>query len=312
MSVNIYNAAGEKVLAIEDTVISSTLEGAALYYKDEPSDSFNPAENPLEIRLYGVNTPGQAPGEYSVYYWNGDNLQGQPVSSGSYYVIVSTTDSYGGEVKHTLEVQLISTTEYAKITIYNSAGEIVKIYEKPVSSSVSTLVTAPDTALIGGAGQSVVIGYAPGEFVEWDGKNEHGELVASGVYEIKVEQKFETGYTGVVVKSVTIFREGSSEVAGNIKIQPNPYVFEQGSTGRINITWTSAYEGKIHFKVYNSSGEMVNRFKRDLSAGFAEWVPSTTGGYKVSSGVYILVIEAVRDTGERMRKIEKIAVIRLY
>ena len=227
-------------------------------------------------------------------------------------MIVSTTDSYGGQVKRTLEVQLISTTEYAKITIYNSAGEVVKIYEQPVSSSVSTLVNVADTALIGQPGQNVLIGYAPGEFIEWDGKNEQGELVANGIYEIKVEQKFENGYTSVAVKSVTIFKDRIPEIVENIKIQPNPYVFEKGSPGRINITWTSAYNGKINFKVYNSAGEMVNRFNRNLSDSFAEWAPATTGGYKVSSGVYILVIEAVRDTGERRRIIEKIAVIRLY
>lgn len=312
MSVDIYNVAGEKVLGITDTVISNMMTDAGLYYKGEPSGSFNPSYEPLEIRLYGVSMPGQPVGEYSVLYWSGANQQGQNVASGTYYVIVSTTDFYGGEIKRTMEVQLISTTEYAKVTIYNSAGEIVKVFEKQVSSSVSTMLSVQDTALVGDNSSTIIISYAPGEYFEWDGKNEQGELVANGVYEIKAEQKFETGYISVAVKSITIFKDRAPDTIENLKISPNPYVFVKGGPGIVRITWNSAYSGTVSFKVYNASGEMINRFSKDISAGFAEWVPFTTGGYKVSSGVYILVVEAVRDTGVRERKIEKIAVIRLY
>lgn len=312
LSVDIYNVAGEKVLAISDTLISDMMTGAGLYYKGEPAGEFNPSYEPLEIRLYGVNLPGQPAGAYSVFHWSGANQQGQSVSSGLYYVILSTRDSYGSEIKKTLEVQVISTTEYAKVTVYNSAGEIVRIFEKPISSSVSTMLSVRDTVVVGENGGVILIGYAPGEYFEWDGKNEQGELVGNGVYEIKAEQKFETGYISVAAKSITVLREKAGTTIENLRISPNPYVFVKGSQGVIRINWTSAYSGTVSFKVYNTSGELINRFRKDLSSGLAEWVPVTTGGSRASSGVYILVIEALRNSGERQMLIEKIAVIRRY
>lgn len=290
--------------------MSNFLSGAAVI--DSAGNTaavFNPSDGSAEIRLYGMNLPGQDD-EHTSYYWNGTNQQGQPLTAGAYYISIKVTDEYGATQTNILEVNIVRADKYIRLSIYNSAGETVRQFEVEPLPGESAALAVADVSYAGSAGQPVSIEYAPGKFINWDGTGIDGVLVAGGVYEVKIEQQFEDGYRTMLTKSITVLTERAMALIEDLKAVPNP-IMPGGSSGeRVEFTWSSPYSGRMEMKIYNNAGELIRKLHAGLAGGSVRWDLKTTGGQTVSSGVYAVIAEGIKDTGEKEKQILKSVIIR--
>lgn len=284
------------------------MSGAAVYDQNgNPISAFDPSSGPAELRLSGANLPGGAAG--ISYYWDGENDGGQPLNSGDYFISVKVTDEYGAVQTHSVELKILGADKFIQLSIYNSAGEIVRRFEVEPQTGELAGLAAPEVSYVGGNGQVVTIQYAPGKFINWDGTGIDGVLVSGGVYEIKLEQQFDDGYHTMSAKSISVFTTRNLEILTGLKAVPNPVISGSGSGDRVEFMWNSPYSGRIEFRIYNISGELVSRLRAGLASGYSRW-DMKSGGKEVSSGVYTVVCDAVTDTGEHQRVFIKSVVIR--
>ena len=163
---------------------------------------------------------------------------------------------------------------------------------------------------VGGNSQAITIEYAPGKFINWDGTGIDGVLVAGGVYEVKIEQQFDNGYKTMSAKSITVLTARTMEIITDLRAVPNPVYSGNGSGERVELTWSSPYSGRVEFKIYNTAGELVSKFRSDLASASARWEMKSAGGNDVASGVYVIVAEAITDKGERQRLFIKSVVVK--
>jgi flagellar hook assembly protein FlgD len=308
--LEVYNEAGEKVNTItDDTLILFPANDFMMMVNGKESTVFNPGEGNLTIRVLDTVSPDHANNGYIDFEWNGKNQNGQSIEEGIYYVKVTTKDPFGSMNAVIKGVQLIRIEEYIRISIYNSAGEIVYRTEIPKTSNNMLNLKVEDTYYVGKENKFDIY-YAENKMVQWDGRNSLGKLVSTGTYEINVELRTGEGLTLVTGKKVTILNIAQDRVIDDLKIYPNPCVVEPKKFQKIYITWTSASTGKISAKVYNIAGELIVRLNGNIEAGYLDWDLRTAGGAKVSGGYYIILIEAMNKEGRYEKTILKFVILR--
>ena len=199
--------------------------------------------------------------------------------------------------------------EYVRINIYNTAGELVRRIEERKATAGRISLGIEDVMIIGKDNPGVIINYSDGASIMWDGKNNEGKMVSSGVYEIQVEVKTGDGFKTEASKSVTILNESGNDALGEVKAYPNPYYV----IPELNIPMTIAWQTRprtVRVKIYSIAGELVKEFKADRAAGSLMWDAKSAGGASISSGVYIIYIEGQKDSGEKEVKKLKVVVFR--
>jgi len=318
--IEAYNEAGEKVRLITETKITDTFSEIGILVNGVSTDIFNPSEGPLIISIPGIWTPEQmGPGIDRINIaWDGYNDNGQNINNGVYYIKISVTDEYGHSTTMIKDVQLLRTEEYVRINIYNTAGELVRrLQAKPTALTLETLNLDNVNSIIYIPESGIVdINYGSGNIIKWDGKNGLGELINNGTYEIQIQVALNNGYKTVASKIVTILREkGISALIDPDspelypKIYPNPIVLE-GGDGEIKLEWFNPLQGQITIKIYNVAGELVKLIRGNLNVKVLNWDLKTDKGERVSGGLYIVVFEAIKISGEKEQKIKKFSIIR--
>ncbi|MCX7698468.1 MAG: T9SS type A sorting domain-containing protein, partial [Candidatus Goldbacteria bacterium] len=235
---------------------------------------------------------------------------------GVYYIKVSVQDPYGHIQTTILNIHLLRTEEYIRVNIYNTAGEIVRWFEKKNILGNEIRLSIPDVLHITKGG-TVNINCGQGNVLQWDGKNSNGYLVTNGSYEIQIQVKRQDGYQVITSKKVTIFVEENKEPIlydpqnPDIypKIYPNPK-FTKWDVGEITIEWFRIAEGEIKIKIYNVAGELIKQIRGNLADKKIKWNLKTDSGDSVASGLYIVVLEAKKTTGEKEIKTTKFSVIK--
>ena len=245
-------------------------------------------------------------------YWDGTNDGGQAISQGLYFLKFTVANEYGQVETTVREVNILTSQEYVRLKIYNSAGEVVRVIESPNTPGSIVGLGVSDVVLVGKGNSDVVVEYAPGQIIKWDGNNSAGRTVDSGVYEMKVEISTAGGIKVVATKSVTVLNAGKAGVISGEKIYPNPVVLDNGNTGKVAIQWIPSGTGRITVSIYNSAGELVKKTKTGLLPSSLDWDLTSANGEHVTSGVYLVVLQAQKDTGELETKVMKMAVIKKF
>jgi flagellar hook assembly protein FlgD len=311
LTITIYNEAGEIVRVIASEPVSAPITEVEYYAAGEANPEVITGDSELEIRLPRVETPSTYGTGSTTYYWNGINAQSQEVGTGVYYIKVETLDQYGHTTTVIKDITVARADEYVELNIYNSAGEIVRSIrkEKTVYTGSVSLNSLGDRIIFLKEGGEATIKYGNniGDYIMWDGKNQDGEIVSSGIYEVQVILKTKTGVVSEASKTVTVLREGKIYIK-EVRAIPNPYV--AGSGGKIRIEWEleSAEEGEVEIRIYNVAGELIRRIEGKLSAGSIEWDLKTEKKHYASRGIYIAVMEAKNAEGYKDRKIIKLAI----
>jgi flagellar hook assembly protein FlgD len=270
---------------------------------------FDPTTQKLDINFPNLQTPGQLGANMtSVFAWDGKNDNGQVINNGEYYAKISVTNQFGIEETRMEEVQVIQSADYVRVSIYNSAGELVQRIEQPKGTTSPISLGMEDVNVLGKDGGKINITYAPGQTISWDGRNAQGRLVDSGLYEVHVEDKAEGSYVIEASKTITIINQ-TGVILGEIKALPNPVRLDDGTPRMVKITWSGRDNGSVSLKIYNEAGELIREIGSKLMDGQAIWNLSTNSGSPVSGGLYICIMDAKKDSGENEKKRIKIAVI---
>jgi flagellar hook assembly protein FlgD len=311
LKIEVYNEAGELVREIAETEINKPVR------EIEMKDKFTSGEEELIISIPGIWTPEEnGEGVERINFkWEGKNENGQWTGQGIYYIKVSVKDPYGHTEATVKEVSQMRREEYMRVNIYNTGGELVAGIEKREGiMELLDINLIKDIIYIGeGGGYEFNVGGS--NIVNWDGKTGEGKRIANGIYEIQVKIKTKSGVEKIASKTVTIMVIDGENVLGEggtkgyPKVYPNPILVIEEDSGQV-IEWEKAYPGEIRIRIYNISGELIKEIRGDLNNKKVKWDMKTKNGEPVSSGLYIIVLEARKKTGERELRIIKSSVIR--
>ncbi len=307
--ISIYNEAGEVVRELVVERASDVVGEIKLTSGGEEINTIT-NKNLLEINLPGVETPQTIGQGGSVFIWDAKNDRGQVVKQGVYYIKVEEKDGYGHTNVLIKDIQVMKEEQYVEVRIFNSAGELVKVIREEKAQIPENIILGVENIIpIEKEGSDIIISYGgePGANVKWDGRNEKGEVVSSGTYEVQIITKTEQGLKVQASKTVIILNEGK-EFMKEIKVQPNPV--EKSKVNKVKIGWESEGEGKVSIYIYNIAGELVRKIEGRLEAGGIEWDLKTGSGAVVSQGNYIMVIEGISKGGYVNRAKAKAAIIK--
>lgn len=326
VKIEAYNEAGERVKLIVEDRLDSPFGGIDILQGGSGTSVFNQFATdeygnvmPLVFRLPGVRTPDQLMNGYADFAWAGFNDNGQEINQGLYYIKISVTDSYGHVNTTTKEIMLIKQKSYVKVSIYNSAGELVRQMEKEGSPGTQASLSIEEIVAIDKNGSSIPIGYGGIDNFYWDGRNGLGKPVESGIYEVQLETMTADGYSVVASRTIAVMYEGSNNVLSDPdnpeafpKAYPNPKIITGDFEGRVTFEWFAASEGNVYLDIYNMAGELVKKVKGRLNPNSLSWDMRSTGNHEISSGTYIVVMRGVRDNGDFETKKIKLVIIRQF
>ena len=250
--------------------------------------------------------------------WDAKTDGGQYAASGSYSIRVEQVDTYNREKDTIIQVTVIRNETYIQMNVYNSAGELVRQVTNydfvmppdfTPGPGVGVNMDIPPLVISNKGDPSTVqirFGSATEDFMLWDGKNNFGQAVSSGVYEVKIVIKTESLLITVATDSVTVLKE-DSVILSNLKAVPSPY---DGTGPGIELRWDSGLTGEVTVNIYNLNGEVVRVMHEKLESTSAMWDIRTSSGNLVSNGIYIAVLQGISYDGNRGTRKLKIAVNR--
>ncbi len=312
LTITIYNEAGEIVRVIASEAVSAPVTSVEYYAGGEANPVVISGDSKLEIRLPRVETRSTFGTGSTTYYWDAINAQSQEVGTGVYYIKIETLDQYGHTTTLIKDITVVRVDQYVELNIYNSAGEIIRSIrqKKDVSGGTVSLSSLGDRLIFTKEGGSVIIKYGNniGDYILWDGKNQEGEIIGSGIYEVQVILKdAKDGAVSEASKTVTVLREGKVYIE-ELKAVPNPYV--KGSGGIIRFEWvlTGIETGEVRIRIYNVAGELVRQLIGELGTGMIEWDLKTENKHYASRGIYIAVMDAKNSEGYKDSKKIKFAI----
>ena len=312
LTITIYNEAGEIVRVIASEAVSAPVTSVEYYAGEVANPSVISDDSKLEIRLPRVETRSTFGTGSTTYYWDAINAQSQEVGTGVYYIKIETLDQYGHTTTLIKDITVVRVDQYVELNIYNSAGEIIRQIKqkKDALGDTVSLSSLGDRLIFTKAGENAVIKYGSniGDYILWDGKNQAGEIVASGIYEVQVVLKnAKSGAISEASKTVTVLREGKVYIK-DLKAQPNPYT--KGNFGIIIFTWQleGPETGEVRIRIYNVAGELVRQLTGDLGVGMIVWDLKTENRHYASRGIYIAVMDAKNSEGYKDSKIIKFAI----
>jgi flagellar hook assembly protein FlgD len=313
IKIGIYNSAGELVRILASTRASDIIKDIK-FIADGQETTMITTNSQLGVLLPGIDVPDPSNlySDGTFFIWDVKNNGGQYVNTGSYYIKFEEIDEFGHTNVVIKDIQVIKVEEYVEFKVYNSSGELIKTgreYKMP-SSTNNIALDVKDTLLIEKTGGKIEIKYNkenPSDYLIWDGKNDQGIAVTSGNYEIQVTVVTADGKSIRASKSVLILRE-DSEIISDIKIVPNPFVSGK-KTNSVEIKWKTNSDGNVTVYIYNIAGDLVRKIEGSLETKSIKWDLKTSTGTKVSTGNYIIVVNAKSKEGYLDRKVEKLTLI---
>lgn len=275
--VSIYNSAGERVRTLfqgESQGLPASLEAG--------SGSLIPGQT-----LWSLSFPGALTGHPDgALNWDGSNDNGQWVTSGLYSVKAEFTDPFGKVTALVTDVQALTLPESETLSIFNSAGEIVRILHFAATDATDFSFVGPDDSdpsyqfklLIGSAVQ----------LIRWDGNNAEGTPVQSGTYMATLFKANSLNHQTVVSHTFTVLREAVTPSLGGVRVGPNPrrpgqdlWILVQPSAGGEN----------LHADIFSLDGTKVADVQGVVLGGRLRLLSSSSA---LAPGVYLVSIERLQ------------------
>jgi flagellar hook assembly protein FlgD len=301
ITIRVYNSAGEVVRTIIVAGTNNPMGNVVTDINGNPAVTTLGYGDLMNITIPGVELDGSA---LSVA-WDSKTDGGQLAASGAYTVRIDQIDTYHRDTAVIIPVTVIRNETYVQLNIYNSAGELVRSiinynFVFPAGAGPATGVSMDVPALIlsnKGVSAPVQIrfGTPVNDFMLWDGKNNSGMAVSSGVYVAKILIKTESMLIAVASSNVTVLKLDGGFLS-DIKAVPNPY---DGTGNGIELRWGANDTGTVVISIYNIKGELVRVINEKLETGRAMWDITTSKGNQVSNGLYIAVLQGASNSGNR-------------
>ena len=286
ITIGAYNEAGELVRVIFQG--SAELLPASLGISGQAVAS---GTGGLAIPIPGrFNSGGQ---QVSGISWDLTNNGGQPVSGGVYSIKAEFKDNFGKITTLSEAVQVINTEGQNTLTIYNSAGEEVRhqllngsmpgiVGIKLASDQYAPLYDANghnSGPLLGITGTDTSGG---SHALDWDGKNDLGVPVNSGVYQIQVVHRGSDGSKTVITRSVTVIKTSDGLSLAGTRVGPNPLT----AGDQLYVSYPASFGQNCVGMIYNLAGELVAQ-----GAGASSSGTMVIQVGRLSEGIYICRVE---------------------
>ncbi len=144
----------------------------------------------------------------------------------------------------------------------------------------------------------------------WDGASDQGQIVAEGVYTIKIEAQDILGNQSNPIQIEVEVVSGAIKIV-NLHPSPNPYNPDRGA---LKIIYTLTVGGHdIEVRIYNTAGELIRELSeigQPYGDNYIEWDGTDEDGETVLNGLYIFQIRATDVDNNTASKIETIVVIK--
>jgi flagellar hook assembly protein FlgD len=318
ITLSLYNSAGEQVKQLFAGSSQNSPTGISYEYLPASSQGI-----PIAIQINGINSAGSPP----AIIWEGANNGGQPVDNGVYYLKMETIDPFGNVTAYTKEVTVMGNTGGNSLAVYNSAGELVKTI--PLLSYPNDLMDFNFSGQPGASSGTMAGGFDPAtgqprgqlkldltdsqgasHAYVWDGSNDQGGPVSSGVYTLKLV-KNELGHLRIVkTKSVTVINAQGSPAqasAASAVAGPNPLMGEAARSPQAAfvVSYMPSQQGSGHVRFYNLAGELIAQ-----GTDFSKSGKFTIQAGDLSSGIYLVNFEIRSGNAILARKILKVVVMK--
>jgi flagellar hook assembly protein FlgD len=292
-TIQVFNAAGEEVAQIGGGAGFMSLPTGL----QRAQPNFAPDEGGQgSVLVLGPNTS---------ISWDGRNSAGQLVSSGTYYVMLSIKDSFGKTTTLQTTMTVVRTELRLDVSVYNSAGEVVKKFDLGSSSSAGGNLKLDRNSFCPGASAKLQVSYGdgPADFVQWDGTDNQGHLLSSGTYTVRVSRSGGTGQGSVVMaKQVTLLAAPTPDLFSGAWAGPNPL---RSGDGPLQIH-LAAPGTPAWIDIYNVSGELVISLNNGGGASTVAWLPARG----LSGGIYLLALRAWDKSLRQQRGALKVVLLR--
>ncbi len=237
------------------------------------------------------------------FNWDGTSDAGSKVSSGNYHFQVTINDSFGGQATLNTSVAVLRTPNTVMISIFNSAGELVRRFQPASATGGSVARTdlasfSPDPT--NNIKVRLTYGEGTGDYVLWDGTNASGALVASGTYQVLVTREAPGGKRSSASISVSVLQSNAAPLA-EVVAAPNPVVHSDFVD---LIAPNLGPGGWMIARAYNAAGEKVAQADGASSRLRLSW-----SGKKLAGGIYLLHLQAQDQNGRIATKILKVALV---
>ena len=304
--VTLYNAAGERVKVVFDGTSSILPLDAKLN-----RDVIRSGLDTMTIDLGGVLSSGG-----TLLTWNGQNDSGQPLSGGTYYLKVETTDPFGAKTSLIKGVQVLQGKAGNHLDVFNSAGELVYRADftgltRTVSDfSLNKTVLAESYLPNGTAEDAIVATFKLDDgssFTSgWSGLGMNGRPVEPGSYNVVLVTDTQSG-SQVRSIGVTIIKNVDAGLSADPIVCPNPATAAGNAFGKkLLIKYPAGELWDVHANVYNQAGERVGGATDPASLGKL-WFDYESR----ASGVYVVVLQGrLNSSGSPYRRVLKAAIVR--
>jgi uncharacterized repeat protein (TIGR01451 family) len=275
--VGVYNEAGELVKEIWVQQLSQAVV------------SFSIAQSP---NITGLHTP------VTVMYqgkpiatWDGTNGVGDPVTNGNYYLKVDNVDPYGVVTTVSEVIKVNRSLAKIQVDIFNEAGEVVRHLYSYVDDanngqltgmqlSTNVVMAGSDINTVSNPGE-VVVTLSTGATLVWDGRNDQGQVVTNGHYELEVHMINGKGAESVISKGILV--QNDNQGPGKVYAKPN--ILNKGNyTTTITLNTTMSLTLKV--RVYDVAGELIKTIEGSMGQGTA-----TLDANGLASGLYFAVVD---------------------
>lgn len=246
--------------------------------------------------------------------WAADNNGGQLVDSGIYTLKAEIKDSFGQITTLQQSVQVLNVAPQNTLSIYNSAGELVRSLALPAAgtgrfssmrfddAAIAVRVDEVTGAMLGEPLKIYVTDEKGQEAsLTWDGLNSQGQPVASGTY--TAELVFATaGAARQVVssKSLAVINAGPLASLSSAVAYPNPV----RSGADVQVAYTPSAGTTAVGRLYDLAGELVSQAEDLANLGRL----SFPGG-SLAGGIYIIKVEKRSGAAVLARVQLKVAVV---
>lgn len=266
----------------------------------------------LKIIIPGVETPLTLGQGSTTYTWDVTNAQSQFVDPGIYYIKVQESDAYGHINVVIKEITVVQSDQYVQMTVFNTAGEIVKVVTDYTAAIPANIDLGPlgDLLVVLKDGTPIHVKYDDaGDYLTWDGRNDQGQVVSSGDYEIQVTVRTYEGTTISAVKTMILLRQ-DKQFLDKFEVWPNPFTATSG-TDSVLFNWTTTDAGEtgdVMIRMYDVAGELVEELRSTIQAGSMSWALRTPGHGLISRGFYVCVLYARNNQGYSQVKTTEFAI----
>lgn len=302
VSVTIYNAAGERVKLLFDG-------SAAVLPTDVSLDKavFQSGLDSVTLDMFGALSGGG-----TLLSWKGENDSAQVVKGGVYYFKVEYHDPFGTTTSFVKSVQVLEGKAGNHLDVFNSAGELVNrvdfnaltqtvtsfsLDKEQIAAAYQADGTSEDKILV-----SLSLSDGSTQSFNLEGRGLNGQPLTSGTYTLVLVADTQQG-TQVSSKSIMVLRAPDAGLSWEPVLGPNPATLQGGH--RIQIRYPAGELLEVRAGLYNQAGELV-QLGRDTAASGTLWLDYD----RVSSGIYVAVLEARLISGAPYRRVLKVAIVR--